>query len=88
MPFGIETYGAIGKTGRELIRLLCERASLVGPQAVVAVRRELTTNLSLAIQRGNALAIIAGLQAARSAELERAKSRRDQVASLSLGFSW
>jgi hypothetical protein len=88
MPFGIESYGTIGKTARELIRLLCERASFVGPQAVAAVRRELTTNLSLAIQRGNALAIVAGLQAARSAELERAKSRRDQAAPLSLGFSW
>ena len=61
VPFVVESLGGITKTGQTLLNnviLACsEHQSLWSPQQL---RRELYGSLSIAIQRGNALALTSG----------------------------
>ena len=67
-PFGIETYGRLGDDARQLTRDLCMLAQQSNPTAQSQVRVLLTRGISLALQRGNALAILEGLQRAQVSE--------------------
>lgn len=61
VAFGAETYGCLGDEAKQFIELVQGLSKFAGPEAYAAVHRELTTNLSLAIQRGNAIALVTGM---------------------------
>ena len=67
-PFGIETYGTLGNDAREFIKELSTFAHQCNLTAFWQVRRLLTRGLSLALQRGNVVAILEGLQRAQVCE--------------------
>jgi hypothetical protein len=67
-PFGIETYGRLGEEARSFVKELSSFARHSNPTAHWQVQSLLSKGVSLALQRGNAVAILEGLQRAQVAE--------------------
>jgi hypothetical protein len=65
VPFAVESYGWLGSHARSLIADIALRAQSVSSDVGYRIRKELVQNISIAMQRGNAMVLLAGLQASQ-----------------------
>jgi hypothetical protein len=68
VPFGIESYGTYGKLAEQFVKRICARAMEESESHGRFVRKTLVTGISLAVQFGNAMALLTGVQGARAKE--------------------
>ena len=65
LPFVVESFGAIGKSAMKVVNIIADFAESMRHSTKSACRNRLLTDISIALQRGNALISLDGLTKAR-----------------------
>ena len=86
--FIVESYGALGGQGSELLKLLNSTLNHVPARPFELSERVVAETLSVALQRGNAFISHTGSLAAQAQAVLRRDTRPTQLRTVAIGWRW